>query len=319
MQIHQKGLRQVVAATAIVCAMVLPFANVQADTVSDSGARAVAWLVTQQVSDGGFSTGFVKGSDISATSDAVIAFIAADTPLDSVKSTSGRSPLDYLETQVRSRSLTAGQYAKIALAVTAAGIDPTKFGGKDLIARIMAGYNEETGVIGDNVFIHSTAVLALASAAAPVPEKAITALEAFQTPAGGWAFMGSGDPDVDTTALAVQALIAAGRPANSGPAGKGLGYLHGLQNADGGFPYQSPSAFGTDTNANSTGLVAQAIIAAGDQPESWAASQGNPLGALVTLQQPSGAVAYQGAFASDNILATVGAAQALYRVTAAGK
>jgi hypothetical protein len=319
MDIFQRVTRPAVAAVAAVCAAFAPLASVQADIVGDAGARAVAWLATKQEADGGFSSGLAKGSDIGATSDAVIALAAAKQPIGSVKSKSGKTPLNYLETQVRSKSLNAGQYAKIALAVKAAGLDPYKFGGKDLTALIKAGYNEKTGVIGSNVFIHSSALLALASAGAVIPEKAVTTLEALQAPSGGWAFMGSGDPDVDTTALSVQALIAAGRHANNGAAGRGLGYLHSLQNADGGFPYQSPSAFGTDTNANSTALVAQAIIASGDQPESWAANHGNPLGALVILQQPSGSIAYQSAFASDNILATIGAIQALYRVTSTGK
>jgi hypothetical protein len=317
--IVQTALRPAIAAGIIAGAALAPLATAQADAVSDTGARAVAWLVTRQEADGGFGNGFAKGSDLGATTDAVVALAAADKPLATVKSKAGKTPLNYLESQVRSKSLKAGQYAKIALAVEAAGLNPAQFGGKDLLALIKAGTNPKTGVIGDNVFAHSTALLALATAGAAIPEMSITALETFQTPSGGWAFMGSGDPDVDTTALAVQALIAAGRPAGSGAAGHGLGYLHGLQNTDGGFPYQSPSPYGTDTNANSTGLVAQAIIAAGDQPESWAAAQGNPLGALITLQQPSGAVSYQSAFASDNVIATIGAIQALYRVTSAGK
>jgi hypothetical protein len=319
MKILTQGMRPALAAVALICSVMAPVATAQADAVSDAGERAVAWLATKQEADGGFSTGFSKGSDIGATADAVIAFTAADKPLNTVRTRAGRTPLGYLETQVRTKSLSAGQYAKIALAVQAAGLDPMKFGSKDLLTLITAGYDDTTGVIGDNVFIHSTALLALATAGAALPEKAISTLESFQSPAGGWAFMGSGDPDVDTTALAVQALIAAGRPASSGAAGRGLGYLHSLQNTDGGFPYQSPSQFGTDTNANSTGLVAQAIIASGDQPESWAAAQGNPLGAVIGLQQPSGAIAYQSAFASDNVLATIGAVQALYRVTSAGK
>lgn len=319
MRILTQGMRPALAAAALVCAVMAPVATAQADAVSDAGARAVEWLATKQEADGGFGTGFSTGSDIGATADAVIAFVAADKPLDTITTRSGRTPLGYLETQVRTKTLSAGQAAKIALAAQAAGLDPMNFGGKDLIALIKAGYNETSGVIGDNLFTHSSALLALASAGADIPEKAITTLESFQSPAGGWAFMGSGDPDVDTTALAIQALIAAGRLANSGPAGRGLGYLHSLQNTDGGFPYQSPSQFGTDTNANSTGLVAQAVIASGDQPESWAAAQGNPLSAIIRLQQPSGAIAYQSALASDNTLATIGAIQALYRVTSAGK
>jgi hypothetical protein len=311
----RKALRPTLATVAAVAILAGSFSHAQADIVTDAGARAVAWLVAQQQADGGFSNGFTKGSDLSTTADAVVALAAAQQTVAGVKSKAGKSPLDYLATAVQAKGLKVGQYAKIALAVKAAGLNPAKFGGKDLIALIQAGYNDKTGVIGDSVFIHATSVLALASAGAAVPEKALATLESFQTASGGWAFLGSGDPDVDTTATAVQALIAAGRPANSGPAGRGLGYLHSVQNEDGGYPYQTPSPYGTDTNANSTALVAQAVIASGDQPESWAAAKGNPLGAIVTLQQASGSVAYQGTYPSDNAVATIGAIQALYRTS----
>ncbi|HQZ99128.1 MAG TPA: hypothetical protein PLJ62_02930 [Thermoflexales bacterium] len=291
-----------------VLAMAAAPANAASDIVTNSAGRAATWLITKQSADGGFSNGFAKGSDVSATADAVFALAGDASAKKNVA-----SALNFLAAQVPSGKLKTGQYVKIALAAKAAGANPRAFGGKDLLAEISKATNPKTGVIGDGVFTHALAVLALARGGASVPAQALTALEALQTPAGGWAFTGAGAPDVDTTALAVQALIAAGRPSNSGAAGRGLGYLRGLQNTDGGFPYQSPSAYGTDSNANSTALVAQAIIAAGDQPESWAAAQGNPLSALVNLQQKSGAIAFQSAFADDNILATVGAIAALNR------
>ncbi|MCL5275057.1 MAG: hypothetical protein M1434_10000 [Chloroflexi bacterium] len=312
-----RRVRPLVAAVALFCAAAAPISIAQADTVTDSGARAVTWLAKQQQADGGFSNGFTKGSDVGTTADAVVAFAAAKANVTAVKTSAGLTPLDYLATKASSAKLTAGEYAKIAVAVESVGQNPSKFAGTNLIALIEAGYNDKTGVIGENVYAHSIALIALAKAGAIIPGKAITTLVSLQSPEGGWAFMGTGGADVDTTAAAVQALIAVGMPANSGPAGRGLGYLHSLQNVDGGFPYQSPSQYGTDSNTNSTGLVAQAIIASGDQPESWAASRGNPLSAIIILQQASGAYAYQGSFPADNTLATIGAIQALYRFTPA--
>lgn len=313
------SIQPAIAALAVICSVIAPVTTARADIVTDSGARAAQWLAKQQVADGGFSSGFSKGSDLGATSDAIIALVAAKVPLSTVKNAAGLTPLDYLKSKVATAKLSAGQYAKIALAVKAAGLNPASFGGKDLNALITSGYDAKTGIYGDTLFVHAEAILALATTGAAIPVQAISALEARQSAEGGWAFAGSGTPDVDTTAIAVQALIAAGRPANSGPAGRGIGYLHSLQNTDGGFPYQSPSQYGADTNANSTGLVAQAIIASGDQPESWAAAKGNPLSAIIVLQQPSGAFAYQATYPGDNAVATVGAIQALYRVTSSGK
>jgi prenyltransferase beta subunit len=316
-----RALRASLAAAAMLSTLAAAPAAVLADAPSASGtaARAVAWLAAKQEADGGFSNGFSKGSDVGATADAVLAFSAAGKSLTAVRSRLGRTPLDFLSAQVAGKKLSAGLYAKIALAVKAAGQNPARFGGKDLTALILAGYNEKTGVIGDNVYSHALAMLTLARAGAAVPAKAGSALESFQGANGGWAFMGAGAPDVDTTAVAVQALIAIGRPTSTGPVGRGLGYLRSVQNADGGFPYQTPSDFGTDTNANSTALAAQAIIASGDQPESWAAAAGNPLSALVSLQQASGALAYQAIMPGDNLVATVGAIPALLRRTLGAK
>ncbi len=317
LSVHTRRLRLLVAAAALFLATVTPIASVQADTVTSSGARALAWLVKQQQADGGFSNGFTKGSNTGTTADAVVALAAGKVDIATVKSPAGLTPLNYLASKVAAGKLTTGEYAKIAVALEASGRSPRAFGGKDLLTQIENGYNEKTGIIGENVYAHSTALIALADAGAIIPGNAITALLSLQYPTGGWAFMGSGGADVDTTAMAVQALVALGWPANTGPAGRGLGYLHGLQNSDGGFPYQSPSAYGTDSNTNSTGLVAQAIVASGDQPESWAARQGNPLSSIIVLQQASGAFAYQSAYPSDNALATIGAIQALYRYTPA--
>jgi hypothetical protein len=287
----------------------------RADTVTDAGAKAATWLAARQEADGGFGNGFAQGSDLGATADAIVALAAAGQRVAAVRSKSGRSPLDFLAQTLRMRrAIPTGQYAKMVLAVHAAGLDPSAFSRTDLIRPILSGYDAETGVIGDSVYVHCLGVLALARVGAEIPEKAIATLESFQTPSGGWAFMGDASADVDTTAVCAQALLAAGQRADAGPAAKALGYLRGLQNADGGFPYQVPSQFGTDTNANSTALVAQAIIASGEQPEAWAAAKGNPLSALIILQRPSGAIAYQAAVPDDNVLATTGAIPALHRM-----
>lgn len=291
------------ALTASLFALPASSAN---DALTTAAADAAGWLAARTEADGGLSNGFAPGSDVGATADAVVALAAAGRPTD--------ASLGFLAAQVRTnKKLTVGLIAKITLAVHAAGDDPKKFGGADLIARLLAAYRPDTGVIGDSVFTHSLALLALARTDSRIPENAVKTLESLQAPSGGWAFTGGDKADVDTTAVAVQALIAAGRPADRGPAGRGMGYLHSLQNADGGFPYQVPSEYGTESNVNSTALVAQAVIAAGDQPESWAAARGNPLSFIVIMANSSGAFGFQKSFDADNVLATAGAVPALLR------
>jgi prenyltransferase beta subunit len=291
-------------------------ASAQSTALTTAGDKAVAWLLTKQEKDGGFGTGFSKGSDIGATADAVMAIAASGKNVASVKNSAGRSPIDFFAQQLKLRkAINAGQYVKMALALKAAGLDARNFNGSDVTKPILAAYNAQTGVIGDNVYTHALAVLALARNGVPAPEKAIDKLISLQGKTGGWAFAGGDDADVDTTALAVQALIASGKPAKTGVVGKAINYLRSLQNADGGYPYQVPSQFGTESNANSTALVAQAIIASGDQPESWPAAKGNPLSALLNMQTKSGAFSYQLSLADENVLATAGAVPALFRKT----
>lgn len=291
-----------------------PIAARAADPITTTTQRAVAWLSAKQQPDGGFGTGFSPGSDVGATADAVAALAAAGSSVRALKSASGASALDYLAAKVAAGGLKTGQIAKTVAGLVAAGVDPRAFGGHDLVADLAAGQNPKTGVIGDNVFTHGLAMLAFARAKTSQPAGAAAALVAAQSASGGWAFSGVGAPDVDTTAQAVIALIAAGYPANSGPAGRGLGYLSGLQNVDGGFPYQSPSDYGTDSNTNSTALVILAHIASGDQPESWFRPGGyNALGNLVLAQRPSGAMPYQAAYPDESVLATIGAIPALMR------
>ena len=87
----------------------------------------------------------------------------------------------------------------------------------------------------------------------------------------------------------------------------GLDYLASIQNEDGGWPYQSPSDFGTTSDASSTALVVQALIALEEDLTEW----NNPQDFLTGLQEESGAFRYQDEMPGDNILATIGAIPAL--------
>jgi hypothetical protein len=306
-----------IRAVALACAVLISTLTAPVSArgpVEDTATKAADFLLAKPEADGGFGTGFSKGSDIGATADVVMALASAGKNVGDAKGKSGRTPIDFFAQQLRLRkAISTGQYAKMTLAVKAAGQNPRAFNGNDLVALVNKGYNADTGVIGESVFVHCLSMLALARNGAAVPDRAVTKLESLQSKTGGWAFAGDDKADVDTTALCAQALIAVGRDARSGSVGNAVVYLRGIQNADGGFPYQTPSQYGTDSNTNSTALVAQLIIATGDQPESWAAARGNPLGFIVSLARPSGAIAYQSAFPDDNILASAGAIPALNR------
>ncbi len=306
--------RAVLTAMLCVAFMGAPAPARATDPIASAALSAAAWLTGQQQADGGFSTGFSPASDPGATADAVAALAAAGRAPASIRSAAGASALDYLAASASGGTLKTGQVAKVVVAVVASGLDPRRFGGRDLIADLRAGEDARSGVIGGSVFVHALAMIAMARAKEPLPIRATATLLSYQASSGGWSFSGKGSPDVDSTALAAIALMANGFSGTSGPAGRALGYLNSLQNLDGGFPYQSPSDYGTDSNTNSTALVALAHIASGDQPESWFRPRGyNALGHLVLAQQSNGAFPYQSAYPDQSILATSGAIPALVR------
>lgn len=301
----------------LVVALLLTLASpAQAAAVDEAVEQALAWLQGQQNADGGFSNGFSPESNLSTTAEAVIALAAGGQDAGVVQSAGGVSPLDYLYQQVRAGQVKeVGVTAKVVLALVAAGLDPANFAGRDLVGQIEAAYDADSGSYGGSIFDQALVVLALANADRTLPAGAVDYLMAYQTTDGAWNFGGDTaalSGDTNTTALAIQALVAAGRKDD---AGRGLAYLQRVQNADAGWPYQNPSPYGTETDANSTALVIQAIYATGQTPGDWYGGGRDPLGALLSLQNTSGSFSYQASFPGDNVLATVQAIPAAAGVT----
>lgn len=299
-------IRRFILAAALAGCLVWPMAA-GAQTPTGPMQAAAAWLRTQQQADGGFSNGFVPGSDPGATADAVLAIAAAgEAPTD--WTIGGKSPLDFLEQSAASGSIAgAGAFAKLALAAVAAGADPRSFGGVDLIAGVLDDYSAQAGLFGSGPFDSALALQALALAGEPAPQGAVAGLLATRLADGAHSFNGDTTPgagDSNTTAMAVLALIAAGQRQEIAPS---VEYFRAAQNDDGGWTYQKPSAFGEATDANSTALVMQALVAAGEDLSAWK----DPAQALLALQVPSGAFIFNAASSSENLLATAQALPAL--------
>jgi hypothetical protein len=267
---------------------------------------AVEWLVAQQQPDGGF-LGFSGESDPGAATDAVIALAAARNARIEVDLASA---VGYLESTAIDYSQSGtGQAAKLTLAIIAAGGDPRDVGGIDALSLVENGQNPETGIYGMGIFDQALSILAIVAGGGDVPESAIEALRETQIEDGSWAFDGKPDVgagDTNTTAMVIQALVAAGAGDDSivQPA---LDYLKTQQVETGAFGYQSADPMVAD--ANSTALVVQAIIAVGEDPASdeW----GNAAAALAAFQNPSGAFRYNDDTPDDNLFATVQAIPAI--------
>ena len=191
----------------------------------------------------------------------------------------------------------AGATAKVMLAAEVRGINPAKFGGVNLPARLArlltrSGRYSDHSTYGDysNAFSQSLAILAL-SRRGGAPAAAVKFLASSECRNGGFPLDFAQKTCVsypDATAMDVQALLAAGW---AGRAQRGLRWLARVQRNDGGF-IASP---GAAPNANSTGLAGEAFAAGG-----WFRRAASARAFLIGLQVGcSGKAADRGAIAYD--------------------
>ena len=269
--------------------------------------EALDWLRSKQAADGGFAGDFDQASSVGATVEAILAIVAAGEDPNAWLQ-EGNTPLTFLQTHVAEVAL-PGDIAKLILAVAAAGANPRDFGEVDLIAALAGQYDPASGLYGGldlgNVFAQSLAILALRATGQSIPQAAIDWLASAQLEDGSWSWNGETTPgsgDSNSTAIALQALLAAGVSDTS--LSNALAYFADQQNDDSGFTYQKPSSFGTETDANSTAYVIQALLAADADLSAWTKGSRTPLDALAALQKPNGAFQWQAAIEDDNFLAT---------------
>jgi hypothetical protein len=158
-----------------------------------------------------------------------------------------------------------------------------------------AYYSETSGVYGVGAGRQAWAILGTVALSETVPAQATQYLRDLAQTNGGWAWQPGFGTDTNTTALALQALIATGEPLSSTWVTQGLAYLKSAQNADGGFSYDPDSPASTASDANSTTYVLQALLAAGQDPAAseWSKGQNNPILFLLSLQLPDGSFEWQ--------------------------
>ena len=171
--------------------------------------------------------------------------------------------------------------------------------------RVFDSYDLATGQFGSSVIDQAYGMLGYAAQFGAGIEPARARLTQLQLPNGGWEFATGFGADTNTTALAIQALAAAGEPATTPTMQRALQYLRTQQNPDAGFPYQVPCGYpGCDaSDANSTAYVVQALTAAGENADSWVWSRHftathsitltvqTPLDTLLVLQSDEGGFA----------------------------
>lgn len=321
-------LRHVFPAGAVVAGTLLLTTAVPAQAATQLPPALAAdygagWIGRQIDANGGY-IGALSGADYNATALGVLALVAAE-----VGEPQAKKATDYLAAHVDAYVVQSGADRPAALATLilvahARGIDPTDFGGEDLVARLLATKQttgDDAGLFGsqdatyEGAYRQALSLLAL-DAAGETDADAIAWLVAEQCADGGWmgnrpdqsapcpafdfnTFVGE---DTNGTALAAMALEAHGVTPNFDP----LDFLASAQNEDGGFGFVP----GFDSDTNSTALAIQALIAAGAP----AAELAEPYAALLSFQITKPGVPGSGAFVFQP--PTTGAANAFATVQA---
>ena len=303
----------------------------------DAAPAAAGWLARQLVDGNHFEAdyGGTTYPDQGLTADAVLAFAAADVAQDyAVAATEWLAQAANIVGYAGNGDTDSyvGPLAKLALVAITQGGDPRSFGadGVDLIDRLQArradsgrfsdlsSYVPPPGETNDfsNGITQSLAIISLLRAGGSGADlkKPADFLASSRCDDGGFPLQFDPEPcasDVDTTAFAIQALLAAGRDAAAA-----LDYLEDVQADGGGFGGSGPTS---GLNANSTGLAAQALRVGG-RTEAADDAVMYLLGLQVGCDAPAdqhGAIAYdaKGFEASTAARAT---AQALYGLTGVG-
>jgi len=293
-----------------------------------AAARSAAtWVAGQQAPNGSI------GGSLSNTVDAILALAAAHVDIPAAD-----AALSYVEANADSyitedNADGPGQLAALILDAHALGVDPTNFGGTNLVARLQAteqtsgpdaglfGTETQLGDYLVGTYVQGLVFTALKAAGQTANAAAITWLTNQQCPSGGWALPNQAigvcaeDPpsfqgaDDQTTSLVVQGL-AAQRALTPTIAANALSFIASGQDADGGWSYYPNSvAQPQQPDSQSTGLVIQALLAMGQSPTgpTFTSSGHSPVSALlsfvVTSGSDAGALGYQDS-TSGNLLAT---------------
>lgn len=319
------GMAGPLCALAIVLAgaMLSSAGTARAGTPASAGASAgasaaridlapeVSYLIAAQNTDGGWGAAPGQPTSELYTAWAAIGLEAAGRNPQSVRR-DGHTALDALRAQAGTLE-GAGDYERTMLALRACDAPVGTLAGKNLLAGLLR-YREGDGAFANQVNITAFAIFALRAAGRGASDPAVRAAGAWiarqQNPNGGFGFDTRGTAsDVDDTAAALQALIAAGIHSGGGVERAAAFIVH-TQNPDGGFPSQP----GGESNAQSTAWAVQGLVAAGRDVEAVRhRGSRTPLGYLQSLVALGGGVRYSRTGTQTPVWVTAQALTALAR------
>jgi energy-coupling factor transport system substrate-specific component len=246
------GVAALLAAVLLLGAL----ASARAEAATAGGSEAaVAWLRSAQNEDGGYGEAPGAQSGQSMTGWAMLGFEAAGVNPQDVTSGKGISPVEYLQEEI-STVQSPGDLARTILALEGAGIEPREFGGRNLVAALLAK-RRPVGSYEDWPNSTAYAVVALRSAGIANVANSVEWLRENQNEDGGWGDVPGSPSNADGTGAVLQALSPSSKAAQ-----RGVGYLRQVQQKGGGYRLGGNGAL----NTQSTAWAVEGLLAAGADP-----------------------------------------------------
>lgn len=275
---------------ALTCLAVTAQVSAAARTDKAAVKKGVHWIRTAKLKQFP-GTGF--------RSDALSALVAARRNGVSVSAAARERMLKAVRDEANSYAGTAGEAAKVILAAVAGGENPRCFGPSgertDFLDVLESEYDAKTGRYGRTAFDHGLAMTALRAAHAKVPAKAV-AFARSRRGQFGWGFglVKSGGDDVESTAVMIEGLRAAGVRKGDRGLRSALRWITYQRNTDGGYNPKTSTIPG-ETQADTTAYA----IRAADSMGMYVALMRRAKRALRALQQKNGAFRSQPSADSD--------------------
>lgn len=254
----------------------------------EAADKALTWLRAQQViTDGSFA------SSPAASVEGLLALGAnhADAP----------ELLDYVlahGTEYAAKGVS--EAGKLAVALSAAdacwpaeAMKPSDY------------YSPTVGALHSDAGQLAWGILGTLALDEPTPTDSVDYLFSLALPDGGWEWSPEWGRDTNSTALALQALVAAGVPLTNSTVISGLAYLQATPSEEGGYSYDPFGAWGNVADSNSTAYVLQAFAALG------IAAPDPAIAFLLSVQDESGALGWQTEQPAPNLGSTQQAIPAL--------
>jgi uncharacterized membrane protein len=290
------------ALPALLAALTLVVAAAPQPDASAGAASARGWLERARESSGGYAATPGSRPNPQMTGWAMLGLEAAGrNPLDVGRR--GRTPIDYLKENVR-KIRKPNEFELAILAVEGAGLDSTRFAGRNLVAELRRGQSADGSWQGQ-VNLTAYGVLALrAAGSSSGVGRAARWLRSAQRGDGGWGYGPSQPSDPDSTGAAMQGLAAA----ESGGLDEGIVYLRRTQHRAGGWGLNETGV----TNSQSTAWAIQGLVAAGVDPAQIRKRGRSGLDYLAARQRGDGSYAYNSASAQTPVWVT---SQALLAVS----